>query len=72
MKKMLLSVFAGFSSFFVQAQVAADQAGAVSSGSETVNTLYTVIIAVTAALFIFIIIYALARAVKALTSQFDA
>lgn len=65
---MMVSMIAAFSSF---AQDASIQKGAAShaGGGDNVDTIYTMILAICAAAFLVMIIYALSRAIKALSSQ---
>ena len=65
---MLMAMIAVVSSF---AQDASIQKGVVSpaGGVGNVDTIYTLVIAICAAVFLIVIIYALSRAVKALSSQ---
>jgi len=69
MKKYALVLSSLLVSLLSNAQVAVTETGTASPASDSVNTLYTVLIVTGAGLFVFIIIYALARAVNALSSQ---
>lgn len=71
MKKYIFILVALMVTGLSVAQDASNQQGAVQTGSAagSVDTIYTLMIAACAAIFLFVIIYALARAVKALSSQ---
>ncbi len=71
MKKYILMLMAMMVTVSSFAQEASLQQGAVSpsGGAENVETIYTMILVICAAAFLIVIIYALTRAVKALSSQ---
>jgi preprotein translocase subunit SecG len=71
MKKYFLMLVAMIVTMSLFAQNTSIQQGAIPSGggADNVDSIYTLITAICAAVFLIVIIYALSRAVKALSSQ---